>query len=87
VLSTKATGSETKIKKVGEMRDQNAQDQGLIEKIRSLPPEKIAEVEDFIDFLRHRGENRALSMAAAKLSEYSFQKVWSNPEDDDYDRL
>jgi hypothetical protein len=40
-----------------------------------------------IDFLRHRSEDRFLSKAAAKLSENAFQKVWSNPEDDDYDRL
>lgn len=69
------------------MRDQNAEDQGLIEKLRSLPPEKIAEVEDFIDFLRHRSEDRILTEAAAKLSEKAFQTVWDTPEDDDYDRL
>lgn len=28
--------------------------QTLIEKIQSLPPERIAEVEDFVDFLRER---------------------------------
>ena len=28
--------------------------ESLIEKIQSLPPEKIAEVEDFVDFLRER---------------------------------
>lgn len=69
------------------MRAQDMQDQSLIERIRSLPPEKIAEVEDFVDFLRHRSEDRFLSMAAAKLSEKAFDEVWSNPEDDDYDRL
>ena len=69
------------------MRDQNVQDQALIEKIRSLPPEKIVEVEDFVDFLRHRTEDRYLINAATRLSENSFQKVWSNPEDEDYDRL
>jgi len=69
------------------MRDQNVHDQALIEKIRSLPPEKIVEVEDFVDFLRQRSEDRFLSETAAKLSENAFQKVWNNPEDDDYDRL
>jgi hypothetical protein len=69
------------------MRDQKMHDHPLIEKIRSLPPEKIAEVEDFVDFLCHRSEDRFLTKAAAKLSENAFQKVWSNPEDDDYDRL
>jgi hypothetical protein len=79
--------SDTKVKRVQKMRDQNVQHQGLIEKIRSLPPEKIAEVEDFVDFLHHRSEDRLLSKAAAKLSENAFHRVWSNPEDDDYDRL
>jgi hypothetical protein len=69
------------------MTDQNVNGQALIEKIRSLPPEKIAELEDFVDFLRQRSEDQILTKAAAKLSENAFQKVWNNPEDDDYDRL
>jgi hypothetical protein len=32
--------------------------QALIEKIRQLPPQRLAEVEDFVDFLRTR-EKRA----------------------------
>lgn len=69
------------------MTEQNMQEQTLIEKIRTLPPEKVAEVEDFVDFLRQRNEDRRLTQAAAKLSGNAFQKVWDNPEDDDYDRL
>ena len=69
------------------MREQNMQKQTLIEKIRTLPPEWISEVEDFVDFLRQRNEDRRLTQAAARLSENAFQKVWDNPEDDDYDRL
>jgi hypothetical protein len=69
------------------MREQSAQDQALIEKIRSLPPKKIAEVEDFINFLYHRSEDRFLSKAATKLSENAFQEVCRNSEDDGYDRL
>jgi secreted trypsin-like serine protease len=30
-----------------------------LEKIRSLPAERIAEVEDFVDFLRERSQGRA----------------------------
>ena len=59
----------------------------LIEKIRSLPPEKVAEVEDFVDFLRLREQDRELTRAATKLSEETFQKVWDNPDDADYDKL
>lgn len=59
----------------------------LIEKIRILPPEKLVEVEDFVDFLRQREEDRRLTRSAAKLSEAAFQKVWDNPDDAEYDQL
>lgn len=59
----------------------------LLEKIRSLPPEKLAEVEDFVDFLRLREQDRELTRAATKLSEEVFQKIWDNPDDADYDKL
>ena len=69
------------------MNGQAVQEQVLIEKIRGLPPEKVAEVEDFVDFLRRRDENRRLVKAASKLSENAFQKIWDNPDDAEYDRL
>ena len=59
----------------------------LIAKIKSLLPEKIAVVDDFVEFLHHRVEKFLLSMAAAKMSEKSFQAVWGNPEDAEYDNL
>lgn len=59
----------------------------LIDKIRSLPPERIAEVEDFVDFLKMRHEEGRLVQAATKLSEDAFRRVWDNPDDADYDRL
>jgi hypothetical protein len=59
----------------------------LVEKIRSLPPERVAEVEDFVDFLRQRDKNRNLVEAATRLSEEAFAAVWDNPDDADYDRL
>ena len=58
----------------------------LIEKIRNLPPERIAEVEDFVDFIAQRDERRLVN-AAAKLSEDAFREVWDNEEDSVYDRL
>ena len=36
----------------------------LIEKIRSLRPERVAEVEDFVDFLTVRDQNRHFTQAA-----------------------
>jgi len=62
------------------------QTESLIEKIKSLPPERISEVEDFVDFIAERDERR-LVQAATKLSEESFRNVWDNEEDAAYDRL
>jgi hypothetical protein len=59
----------------------------LIDKIAALPVERIAEVEDFVDFLRLKDQDRALSRAAAATSESAFAAVWDNPEDDVYDAL
>lgn len=61
--------------------------QTLIDKIRVLLPEKLAEVEDFVDFLRQRNEERRLTQAAMKVAEAAFQKVWDNPDDAEYDKL
>lgn len=58
----------------------------LLEKINQLPPEAVAEVEDFVEFLKQK-EERKLVQAAMKLSEQSFAQVWDNPEDAVYDSL
>ena len=63
------------------------QQQSLIEKISNLPPERVAQVEDFVDFLRQRDGDRRLTQAATKLSENAFREVWDNPDDADYDQL
>ena len=59
----------------------------LIEKIQALPAERIAEVEDFVDFIRLREEERTLTRAAAATSAPAFARIWSNPDDDAYDAL
>jgi len=61
--------------------------QTLIDKIQTLPAERIAEVEDFVDFIRLREQERSLIRAAAASSEQAFSAVWNNPEDDVYDAL
>ena len=58
----------------------------LVEKIKQLSPQRIAEVEDLVDFLAQREEQK-LVQSAMKLSENSFQKVWDNEEDSVYDEL
>ncbi|PYS57037.1 MAG: toxin-antitoxin system, antitoxin component, Xre family protein [Acidobacteria bacterium] len=62
------------------------QDKELIEKIKALPPDKIAEVVDFVDFLAQR-DDRVLVEAASKMSEPAFAAVWDNPDDAEYDNL
>ncbi len=62
-------------------------EQDLFEKIRTLPEEKVAEVEDFVDFLRSREEDRHLVQAASLLSEDALREVWDNADDAEYDRL
>jgi hypothetical protein len=59
----------------------------LIEKIEALPAERIAEIEDFVDFIRLREQERAIARAAAVASAPALAAVWSNPEDDIYDAL
>jgi len=59
----------------------------VAEKLETLSPEQITAVEDFIEFLRLRGQDRALAQAAAAASAPAFDAVWSNPEDEVYDGL
>ncbi len=59
----------------------------LIKKIESLPLDQINEVEDFVEFLRHKSTDRLLTKAASKRSVKSFARVWDNPEDAIYDKL
>jgi hypothetical protein len=62
-------------------------EQVILEKLKGLRPERIAEVEDFVDFLKTRDEERSLAQAAGSLAEDSLRKVWDNADDADYDRL
>lgn len=64
-----------------------AAEQMLIDKIKQLPPQRMAEVEDFVDFLRAREDEQSLTVAAAMASEASFAQVWDNDEDAAYDRM
>lgn len=73
--------------------------QVLIEKIATLPPQRLAEVEDFVDFLRAReagketerdsrdSRDSRLAAQSARVSEPAFARVWDNDEDAAYDRL
>lgn len=62
-------------------------EQALIDKLKRLPSGRIAEVEDFVDFLHSRDEARGLTRAAMQFSEATFAKVWDNDDDAAYDQL
>ena len=59
----------------------------LVDKIQQLPPEKVEELQDFVDFLLARDRDASLTTAASRLSEDAFRRVWDNPEDAVYDEL
>jgi hypothetical protein len=61
--------------------------QALLEKIQALPPDRIAEVEDFVEFIAAREQARLLTRAAAAASAPTFAMVWNNADDDAYDTL
>jgi hypothetical protein len=65
----------------------NPNEQSIIRKLRLLPPERIVEVEDFVDFLQARDLERNLVKQAGQTSEAVFTAIWDNPDDSAYDRL
>jgi len=65
----------------------NRFEQRLLAKIKRLPPNRAAAVEDFIDFPSRCERDGVLARATSRLSEEAFQEIWDNPDDADYDRL
>ena len=61
--------------------------QTLLEKIQALPPERLSEVEDFVDFIRLRERERTLTRADSAASAPAFAAIWNNSDDDAYDAL
>lgn len=59
----------------------------MVKKLEALPLLKVAEVEDFIDFLSSRDSDRSLVRAAQAVSEPSLRAIWDNASDAEYDRL
>ena len=56
-------------------------------KLSSLEPDRLAEVEDFIDFLHQKDQEKQLRSSYLQASEEIFSKVWDNDDDTIYDRL
>lgn len=71
----------------GEYRLMESQVISLIEKLTHLSPERQAEVDDFIEFLRQRDQAQLLGKDYAQASEAAFAKVWENDDDALYDKL
>ncbi|MEX0637316.1 MAG: hypothetical protein WD775_15400 [Burkholderiales bacterium] len=61
--------------------------EALIKKLKALPAERVAEVENFVDFLRAQEQERAVARAVTRVAEPAFAAVWDNDEDAVYDRL
>lgn len=60
----------------------------ILEKIRSLPPEMVAAVEQFIDSLGGAGAGSGLSNRISKSHPADpFTHIWDNPADAEYDSI
>jgi hypothetical protein len=53
----------------------------------NLLANRLAETEDFNEFIRSREQGPSLTCAAAASSEPAFAAIWGNPEDSVYDAL
>jgi hypothetical protein len=72
--------------KIGRITNMSVKD--LIKKeVDRLPENALAEVLDFIQFLELKVEKESFIKASQRLSERSFEKIWSNEEDAVYDNL
>ena len=60
---------------------------GLLDKIEALPAERIAEIEDFAEFIAAREQERSLTRAAIEASKLAFASIRNNPEDSVCDAL
>lgn len=62
--------------------------QSILEKLLNRSPDRLAEVEVFVDLLvHHQADERRLTHAAGQLATAAFTRVWDNPAGADYDRL
>ncbi len=59
----------------------------MVKKLDHMSPERLAEVDDFIDFLIQRDRDTQLYKDFAQASESVFEKVWDNDDDAVYDSL
>jgi hypothetical protein len=61
--------------------------QALLQQIQALPPERIAEIEDFVAFIAAREQELSFVRAAAAASAPAFAAAWDSPDNDIYSAL
>lgn len=59
--------------------------QDLLDKILTLPDDKIAEVADFVEFLKLKSDEQELARTTAARSEHALAEVRDNDADAEYD--
>jgi hypothetical protein len=64
-----------------------ANTKALLKKIEALPIDRISEIEDFVESIAVREQERSLIRAVAAASAPAFAAIWSNPDDDAHDSL
>ena len=69
------------------MQSEIQQIEQVVRKLQLLPPDRVSEVEDFIDFLSQRGLDQQVVQAAMAASQPALSEIWNNPEDAEYDQL
>ncbi|POP51492.1 toxin-antitoxin system, antitoxin component, Xre family protein [Zhongshania marina] len=57
------------------------------EKLSNLPPNRLLEVADFIDFLQQRDQDILMRDSYSNASENAFNEAWNNSDDAAYDDL
>jgi hypothetical protein len=59
----------------------------IAEKLAGLPPYRVSEVTDFVDFLSEREHDRSPRASIQTASEPALARLWNNDADAIYDRL
>lgn len=67
------------------MQSQMRQIEQVVRKLQLLPPDRVSEVEDFIEFLSRPGQDQQLVQAAMAASQPALSEIRNNAEDAEYD--
>jgi hypothetical protein len=59
----------------------------IIEKLKAIPSERLAEVERYLDRLLASADDRRATAAFLAAAEEPLARVWDNEDDAIYDRL